>query len=529
MIPTLSNNATPFELITYPLANATSEEIPQSLEGKTYDIQNLTAKDKCKYLDMFTANTQKRKYLASVVDANIANGVYALHEFKVENLYCESLTCTRGFLFCASSAQIQIWSAQSRELKITFKCSNDVSIVTSCEDMLFFGCKDGTIEIWKIVSSDWSVPSLTKVDTLPGHNSEISSLAAAYDNQLPLVFSGHQDGTIQIWDSQSMTCANLEGKDQISSLAVGKSMFFAGLGNGQVQVWDRKTQSCMYTLQAHSTEVSLLAISNEKKGSLLLFSGSNHGEIKIWNVTSAACRPALTLEKPNSPTRICSFAIQGDFLLSSSTDAKLKIWKIGSKDPLHTFNVLNHYCAVSSKYIDGKYFIHLPNKIYVFDFTAAPSLILEQITKEMESEKPFELQNGWERFLNIPKSTKQTIYQHCDEHNDPVEKYSSNTSVNLTPSIDKTVRAIRRYMTAHLLTLQNIADTLKNPNPLEAQKGWEQFLNMPEFEKREICQYYYQHNNFADSFQSTPNTNFSVMIPMGEVAKTIQDYLRSQQ
>lgn len=61
------------------------------------------------------------------------------------------------------------------------------------------------------------------------------------------VFSGSDDTTVRVWDSESLSCLRtLEGhEDNVRVLAVNDRFLFSGSWDKTIRVWDIHTLSCV--------------------------------------------------------------------------------------------------------------------------------------------------------------------------------------------------------------------------------------------------------------------------------------------
>lgn len=116
------------------------------------------------------------------------------------------------------------------------------------------------------------------------------------------VFSGSDDTTVRVWDSESLRClGTLEGhEDNVRVLAVSDRYLFSGSWDKTIRVWDLQTLSCVkvrvdtrggggthtcvQVLEGHLEAVLALAVSARH-----LVSGSYDTTVRFWDLESFRC------------------------------------------------------------------------------------------------------------------------------------------------------------------------------------------------------------------------------------------------
>lgn len=127
------------------------------------------------------------------------------------------------------------------------------------------------------------------------------------------MFSGSDDTTVRVWDSQSLRClGTLEGhEDNVRVLAVSDRYLFSGSWDKTIRVWDLQTLSCVkvgtaevvfvcvevvqhgccarcttatQVLEGHLEAVLALAVSAQH-----LVSGSYDTTVRFWDVETFRC------------------------------------------------------------------------------------------------------------------------------------------------------------------------------------------------------------------------------------------------
>ena len=103
----------------------------------------------------------------------------------------------------------------------------------------------------------------TLAATLTGHNDWIFTLALYVRNGVPMLASGSDDGTIQLWDlSTNENIKSLSGhghREGIRSLAMyetnDKTILISGSLDGTIKLWDLDTYTTINTLYGHQNIV----------------------------------------------------------------------------------------------------------------------------------------------------------------------------------------------------------------------------------------------------------------------------------
>lgn len=61
------------------------------------------------------------------------------------------------------------------------------------------------------------------------------------------VFSGSDDFTIKVWDTETLQCVNIleRHEDNVRVLAVGEEYMFSGFWDKTIRVWDLESLECV--------------------------------------------------------------------------------------------------------------------------------------------------------------------------------------------------------------------------------------------------------------------------------------------
>ena len=143
----------------------------------------------------------------------------------------------------------------------------------------------------------WNLRTGSAVTTMRDTDcdTEVSGLAA--DPSQRLVASGHQDGTVRLWDRASWTLrVALDGhRSAIASVAFSADgqLLASGSHDMDIIVWDCVAESGMFRLHGHKDAVTAVAfLPGEGAGRLV--SGSKDSLVKVWDIDSQHCEQTLT-------------------------------------------------------------------------------------------------------------------------------------------------------------------------------------------------------------------------------------------
>ena len=189
----------------------------------------------------------------------------------------------------------------------------------------------------------WELESNSCIRTFHGHNSYVSSLAAAANADR--LISGDGSGTVLLWEiATGQQLASVQAhSDCVSCLAVTPdgSSFVSGSFDSSLKLWRFEAlQQPVLQFRGHTDRVTACVVSSN--GSRLYSSDEN---IHVWDMYTGQ----LLMQSDNSG--VSSLALRGSLLVSGSRDRTVKMWDSESMQLLRTLSGHSDYVhcvAVSS-------------------------------------------------------------------------------------------------------------------------------------------------------------------------------------
>lgn len=174
----------------------------------------------------------------------------------------------------------------------------------------------------------WEPGAMACVSTLHEVHSEIASLLYSAANGF--LISGHDDGSIRLWNSESGSTINLvEHTNTVCCLELGvrgrtELLLSAGF-DGCVALWDiTKRKHAMPHIEtifrAHEPYEILALRFNPLNGTII--SAGNDRQIRVWSVATYELLGALD----GHTDSVTALALDGNFLLSGSEDCTVRVW-----------------------------------------------------------------------------------------------------------------------------------------------------------------------------------------------------------
>ncbi len=178
----------------------------------------------------------------------------------------------------------------------------------------------------------------------------------------PVVITGSYDRTARIWNLETGEMLRvLEGHTRgVRCLQFDEAKLITGSMDRTLKIWNWRTGALMRTLEGHTEGIVCLHFNEDT-----LASGSADSNIKIWNFRTGECytlrghrdwvnavtlwtgpaakkrqqrlREALREGRPAASIKDEDPTAAGTFLFSASDDGSIRLWDLGLRDCLLTF------------------------------------------------------------------------------------------------------------------------------------------------------------------------------------------------
>lgn len=228
--------------------------------------------------------------------------------------------------------------------------TEDERISKSCQ--FFSASLDGSIRCWDSYDMKMSY-------SFEERHLEISCMIAS--TQFQRIFTGHDGGVVKIWSVHSglIDEVSAEGQGAVTCLVSGmirdQEVLVAGSVDGRISIWevnyDRISKANPFSpslLHDKHEEITCLAFSKGEflapHGQEVIIVGFFTGQIAIWSFSK---RATLCVLKAHSDA-LCSLAVHGCLLFSSSEDTLLRMWNMCILSETYELGVLRPPNSFSS-------------------------------------------------------------------------------------------------------------------------------------------------------------------------------------
>jgi WD40 repeat protein len=171
--------------------------------------------------------------------------------------------------------------------------------------------------------------------TFEGDQGSITSAIISPDRKL--LFSGREDGTLALWDTEKEQVLQTHfGRHNGAVLSVAFApdgrVVITGSRDRTLKMWDIKTGQELRTFAGHSDAVDSVAFAPDGR---TVLSGSADHTLKLWDIQTGAV--SLTLAGHNGPIRSAAFSPDGRTVLSGSDDATMRLWNTMTGQNVRSF------------------------------------------------------------------------------------------------------------------------------------------------------------------------------------------------
>jgi len=238
---------------------------------------------------------------------------------------------------------LKVWDVESGALLSTLKGHTaevtDVAI-TPDGSTAISASQDKTLKVWDLEKAQERF-------SLAGHSEGVNHVVVTPDGCLAV--SGSQDKTVRLWDlSRGIERATLSGHaSTITCLAVSPDSRLAvsGSENNKLIVWDLVGARATFNLNARGSwgfVKDVLITPDQKQVISLPFDEENEYNISLVDYTLtvwelATGRPRRALEEHLSSLQAAAVLPDGNWLLSTSLDKKLKLWDLAKGECILTY------------------------------------------------------------------------------------------------------------------------------------------------------------------------------------------------
>ncbi|MFS7999047.1 putative transcription factor WD40-like family [Helianthus anomalus] len=174
-----------------------------------------------------------------------------------------SLAATRGLLYTGSdSKNIHVW--KNMKLFTTFKSNSGlVKAVIISGDKIFTGHQDGKVRVWKSNSKD------------PRIHKRIGTFPTLFD-----ILKSSMKSKNYVEVKRHHTTLWIKHCDAVSCLAIDEEegLLYTGSWDKTFKVWKISNSKCLESVKAHNDAVNCIVSSSDG----LIITGSAEGSVKVW-------------------------------------------------------------------------------------------------------------------------------------------------------------------------------------------------------------------------------------------------------
>lgn len=231
----------------------------------------------------------------------------------------------------AHSTHIQSVFAETMTDVVGIAISPDGSLVAMT------GGKSGMLFIYELTTGRW-------LHSIKAHQTWILGVTFTLDGKQLL--TGSLDQTIREWDVATGYCLRSRQLDtQVVSLALSplrsglpegaaRQLLASTHTNGTIQLWDINSLDCLRILPAHEDTIASIDFHPHQPW---LLSGSHDCSFKLWDYTTGDC--LATWGDHRQMVWSAQFNPDGTWIASISPDGFAKLWSLETQACLHTFEI----------------------------------------------------------------------------------------------------------------------------------------------------------------------------------------------
>lgn len=265
---------------------------------------------------------------------------------------------------CSDDESIKLWDIASGQCLMTLKGHTDGGVWAIDFSLdgktLISGGQDGTIRLW-------SMATAACIDTIAAHNNWI--WAVLFDQQESQFFSCSDDGTIKLWTRKDQSkdestkeriqaktletyalryALQNEGKVMAIALHNGLNLLVSGHNDGSIRLWNSLNGEHIRTLIGHQGWVLSLKF---WPGTTTLISSAQDKQIRHWNVETGECLGIMTGHQDWATSLV--IADETGVIVSGSADETLRVWDLSTYQCLKTIRLPQPYDGMNIHNVIG--------------------------------------------------------------------------------------------------------------------------------------------------------------------------------
>ncbi|KAL6454096.1 WDR5 WD repeat-containing protein 5 [Candida maltosa Xu316] len=213
----------------------------------------------------------------------------------------------------------------------------------------------------------YDLSTATLITTLTGHTKGVSDIVYSPINS-NILASCSDDLTIRLWNIKANKCIKIFKKHtyHITTLKFIQkgNILISGSSDETITIWDITSNKIMTTLAAHSDPVSSIALTPDDS---MIVSASYDGLMRLFDLQTSQCLKTLTNSTSHgtataSTTDVLNYPISkveispnGQFILSSSLDGKIRLWNYMENKVYKTYQGIKKERVCTKYNCDAKF------------------------------------------------------------------------------------------------------------------------------------------------------------------------------
>ena len=180
-------------------------------------------------------------------------------------------------------ASVRVYKASGRIRSFDFRPLQSNLKVNNESITLMISLVNNSLEVLNIPADHDEVSTLCSVD-IPGHRSDIRTIALSYDDEI-LLTAGSQN--IKLWNTESKQCIRTLPFDAstpvCSTFLPGNRHIIVGTKSGTLELYDGWSSTLLESIAAHNGTVWSIDVRPDKRG---IVTGGSDKEVKFWDFSA---------------------------------------------------------------------------------------------------------------------------------------------------------------------------------------------------------------------------------------------------